>query len=45
VASLMPNGRLKVYSGATHTVIVEQAAQLVDDIVAFTRERAEANAA
>jgi non-heme chloroperoxidase len=33
--ALMRNCRLKVYPGATHTVIVEQAAQLVDDILAF----------
>lgn len=40
--ALMPNCRLKVYPGATHTLIVEQAAELVDDILAFIGERAEA---
>jgi non-heme chloroperoxidase len=33
--ALMRSCRLKVYPGATHTVIVEQAAELVDDILAF----------
>jgi non-heme chloroperoxidase len=39
---LMPNCRLKVYPGATHTLIVEQAAQVVEDVLAFIGERAEA---
>jgi len=32
---LMPDCRLKVYPGATHTLSVEQAAQMSDDILAF----------
>jgi len=39
---LMPNCRLKVYPGATHTLIVELAAELVADILAFIGERAQA---
>ncbi len=39
---LMPNCRLKVYPGATHTLIVEQAAELAADVLAFIGERAEA---
>jgi non-heme chloroperoxidase len=42
---LMPNCRLNVYPGATHTLIVEQAAQMVDDILGFIDAPAEANAA
>jgi pimeloyl-ACP methyl ester carboxylesterase len=40
---LMPDCRLKVYPGATHTLIVEQAAQMVGDIVAFTDAPVEAS--
>lgn len=39
---LMPNCRLTVYPGATHTLIIEQAAQVAADILAFIGERAEA---
>ena len=35
---LMPNCRLKVYPGATHTLIIEQSAELVADILAFIGE-------
>ena len=42
---LMPNCRLKVYPGARHTLVVEQAAQMADDILAFIDAPAEANAA
>jgi pimeloyl-ACP methyl ester carboxylesterase len=37
VAGLMPNCRLKVYPGATHTLIVEQAERMMDDVLAFVR--------
>jgi pimeloyl-ACP methyl ester carboxylesterase len=40
VAALMPDCRLKVYPGATHTLVVEQAAEMVADILAFVREGA-----
>jgi non-heme chloroperoxidase len=43
--ALMPNCELKVYPGATHTVIVEQAAQLVDDILTFIEAPAAAKVA
>ena len=42
---LMPNCRLKVYPGATHTLIVDQVAEMVADIIGFTGEAAVANAA
>jgi non-heme chloroperoxidase len=42
---LMPNCRLKVYPGATHTLIVEQVAEMVGDILDFIGEAAVANAA
>jgi non-heme chloroperoxidase len=42
---LMPNCRLKVYQGATHTLIVEQAAEMVDDILAFIGQAAVAKVA
>lgn len=42
---LMPNCRLKVYPGATHTLIVEQVAEMVADIVGFTGEAAVAKVA
>jgi non-heme chloroperoxidase len=45
VAQLMPNGRLKVYPGATHALIISQAREMVGDILAFVREPAEAVAA
>jgi non-heme chloroperoxidase len=35
---LMPNCRLKVYPGATHALIVEQATRMVDDILAFIHQ-------
>jgi pimeloyl-ACP methyl ester carboxylesterase len=45
VAALMPSCRLKVYPGATHTLVVEQAAEMVDDILAFIGEPAQAKVA
>jgi non-heme chloroperoxidase len=38
VAALMPRARLKVYPGATHALVVTDAAKMVDDIVAFAAE-------
>ena len=38
----MPDCRLKVYPGATHTLIIEQAAEVVADILAFIGEREQA---
>jgi pimeloyl-ACP methyl ester carboxylesterase len=40
--ALMPNCRLKVYPGATHTLIIEQAAEMTADILAFVGEPAQA---
>jgi non-heme chloroperoxidase len=42
---LMANCRLKVYPGATHTLVVEQAAQMVGDILGFIGEAAVAKVA
>jgi len=39
---LMPDCRLKVYPGATHTLIVEQAAEMTDDILTFIAKTDEA---
>jgi pimeloyl-ACP methyl ester carboxylesterase len=44
VAALMPNCRLAVYPGATHTLIVEQVRQMMGDILAFIGEAACARA-
>ena len=41
VAALMPKCRLKVYPGATHTLIIEQAREMMADILAFVGEGAE----
>ena len=38
VVALMPNSRLKVYPGATHTLIIEQASEMAGDIVGFIGE-------
>jgi pimeloyl-ACP methyl ester carboxylesterase len=42
---LMANCRLKVYPGAAHTLVVEQAAQMVGDILGFIGEAAVAKVA
>jgi non-heme chloroperoxidase len=45
LVGLMPNARLKVYPGATHTLIVEQAAEMVADILGFIGQAAVAKVA
>jgi pimeloyl-ACP methyl ester carboxylesterase len=44
VAQLAPSCRLKVYPDATHTLVVEQAREMMADIVGFIGETADAPA-
>ncbi|MGH6955856.1 MAG: alpha/beta fold hydrolase [Caulobacteraceae bacterium] len=44
-ARLLTNASLKIVPGATHTLIIERAAEVADDIAAFVREGAPAKVA